>query len=345
MKRLVTLLFLTTGLLVLSCKTSNVPVDTSAESSTASVTAEKNPDFDVYTESITNTDVVFKMVPIEGGSFLLGSPEDEPNREPDEGPRKQVRVDSFWMMETETTWDLFELFIDKDKSATIDYGSDEIRVKADAVTRPSTPYLDPSFGMGKYGYPAISMTQYAALTFCKWLSQVTGKLYRLPTEAEWEYACRAGTNTAYFFGDDASMLDEYAWYWENCNDAYHKVAQKKPNPWGLYDMHGNVAEWTLDQYQADYYSTLEDGASNPWRLPTSLYPRTVRGGSWDDDPEDLRSANRLESKRDWQKRDPQIPKSFWWNTDAPFLGFRVVRPAGEMTTEEIEEFFSMVLDE
>jgi formylglycine-generating enzyme required for sulfatase activity len=330
--------------LIISCKTANVSKDNGKESNEELV-SEGPADFNSYDESIKNTDVVFTMVPIKGGEFLIGSPGDQANREEDEGPQKNVKVDAFWMMEAEATWDLFELFIDKDKSAKIDYGADAIKVKADAVTRPSTPYLDPSFGMGKYGYPAISMTQYAALTFCKWLSQVTGKLYRLPTEAEWEYACKAGTTTAYSFGDDISLIDEYAWYWENCDDSYHKVKQKKPNPWGLYDMHGNVSEWTLDHYQADFYATLQDGQSNPWRLPTSLYPRTVRGGSWDDDLEDLRSSARLESKRDWQKRDPQIPKSFWWNTDAPFLGFRVVRPAKEVTMEEIEEFFSMVLDE
>ena len=303
------------------------------------------PTFEKYTESIAGTDVIYNMVPIPAGEFLLGSPEAEANRNPDEGPQKKVKMDAFWMMETELTWDLFELFIDMEKSALVSYSSDQSKVKADGVTRPSTPYLDPSFGMGKRNYPAISMTQFAALNFCKWLSEVTGKFYRLPTEAEWEYACKAGTTTAYYFGDNIDDLDEYGWYWDNSDDKYHEVGEKKPNPWGLYDMHGNVAEWTLDQYQEDYYTTIEDEAVDPWRIPDSLHPRTVRGGSWDDDPEALRSSNRLMSNRDWQKRDPQIPKSFWWNTDAPFLGFRVVRPAKEMSKEEIEEFFSMVLDE
>jgi formylglycine-generating enzyme required for sulfatase activity len=302
-------------------------------------------DFEVYTESIDGTDVNFKMVPIQEGEFMIGSPEDQASREADEGPQKNVKLEAFYMMETELTWDLYELFIDKDKSATLAYSSDELKVVADAVTRPSTPYLDPSFGMGKRNYPAISMTQYSALVFCKWLSQVTGKFYRLPTEAEWEYACKAGTSTAYSFGDNVDELTDYGWYWDNSDDKYHEVAQKKPNPWGLYDMHGNVAEWTMDQYQEDFYGTIEDGATNPWRIPDNLYPRSVRGGSWDDDPEALRSAARVRSSKDWQKRDPQIPKSFWWNTDAPFLGFRVVRPAKEMSKEEIEEFFSMALDE
>lgn len=305
----------------------------------------KSTGFDKYVESVDSTDVSFTMIPIPAGNFSFGSPDDEANRKEDEGPQKDVQLEAFWMMETEMTWDLFELFIDIDKSAIVGYSSGESKVNADAVTRPSTPYLDPSFGMGKRNYPAISMTQFAALNFCKWLSEVTGKLYRLPTEAEWEYACKAGTTTLYSFGDSLELLDEYGWYWDNSDDKYHEVAQKKPNPWGLYDMHGNVAEWTMDQYQEDYYESIEDGAHNPWRIPTKLHPRAVKGGSWDDDPEALRSSARLMSNLDWQKRDPQIPKSFWWNTDASFLGLRIVRPAKEMTKEEIEEFFSMALDE
>ena len=305
----------------------------------------ENIELDHFVQTIESTDVSFKMILLPEGDFLIGSPENEVNREEDEGPQKKVVMESFYMMETELTWDVFELFIDLEKSATVGYGSEEIKVNADAVTRPSTPYLDPSFGMGKMNYPAISMTQFAALNFCKWISEVTGRLYRLPTEAEWEYACKAGTTTAYSFGDNVEELDKYGWYWDNSDDSYHQVAQKLPNPWGLYDMHGNVAEWTMDQYQADFYNTIQDGASNPWRIPDSLHPRSVKGGSWDDDPEGLRSSARVESSRDWQKRDPQIPKSFWWNTDAPFLGFRLVTPAKEMSKEEIEEFFSMALDE
>ena len=333
------------GIFLYSCKSSKVTSQDDSGSQSGTSEQKTETKLTKYTEVIPGTEVQFNMLPVPGGSFTIGSPESELNRQPDEGPQRKIVMNAFWMMETEATWDLFELFIDMEKSAAVNYGNDEIKNMADAVTRPSTPYLDPSFGMGKDGYPAISMTQFAALTFCKWLSQVTGKLYRLPTEAEWEYACRAGTTTAYSFGDDPSQLDDYAWYYDNSNDSYHKVAQKKPNPWGFYDMHGNVAEWTMDQYQKDFYSTIKDGAVDPWRIPTALHPRTVRGGSWDDDAGMLRSAARLESSPDWQKRDPQIPKSFWWNTDAPFLGFRIVRPAGDYTRKDIEEFFNMALDE
>lgn len=110
-------------------------------------------------------------------------------------------------------------------------------------------------------------------------------------------------------------------------------------------MHGNVMEWTLDQYQADFYASVQDGQVNPWRKPTTLHPRSARGGSWDDDPEDLRSANRTSSTPNWQKRDPQIPKSFWWCSDAPFVGIRLVKPAVQPTKEEQAAFWASVLDE
>lgn len=297
-----------------------------------------------YTDKIPGTKVSFPMTPIPGGEFVIGSPETEKERLANEGPQRTVTIEPFWMGSFEVTYDMYEIFRDKDKDS--DSTRSASAYKIDAVTRPSPPYEDPTFGMGKYGYPAVSMTQYAALIFCKWLTEKTGNFYRLPTEAEWEYACRAGSKTAYFFGDDPAKLDEYAWYYDNSDGAYHKVGSKKPNAWGLYDMHGNVAEWTLDQYQADFYTTLpnDKAALNPWAKPVQLHPRTVKGGSWDDDPEDLRTALRLESKMEWKRRDPQLPKSFWWNTDSPFVGFRLVRPAKPMTKDEIDAFWAMVLD-
>lgn len=309
------------------------------------VQAQEEPAQEIYTDTIPGTDVSFDMVMIPAGEFMMGSPEAEADRGEDEGPQHTVAVEAFWMGKYEVTFDVFEVFreIDRDKDTTRIPGA---TYSADAVTRPSPPYEDPTFGMGKYGYPAGSMTQYSALRFCKWLWEKTGNFYRLPTEAEWEYACRAGTNTAYFFGDDVSQLDEYGWHYENSDETFHKVGEKKPNPWGLYDMIGNVSEWCLDQYQDDYYSGLEDSTHvNPWRRPTTLYPRSVRGGSYDDDPDQLRSANRIGSKDRWKERDPQIPKSFWWNTDSPFVGFRLVSPAKKMTEEEIRMFWRRALDE
>ena len=157
---------------------------------------------------------------------------------------------------------------------------------------------------------------------------MTGKKYRLPTEAEWEYAARAGTKTAYSFGDDASQLGEYAWYKDNSEEQPHLGAQKKANAWGLYDMHGNAAEWTADAYDAEFYKKAGASSAAPFNDGgEALYPHVVRGGSWDDDPARLRSAARRSSEEKWSRRDPQNPKSKWWHTDATFVGFRVVREA------------------
>ncbi len=298
--------------------------------------------FKPYTDTIPGTKVVFQLTPIPGGTFIMGGNEDDPMAEEDEFPAVEAQLDPFWMGTYEVTFDMYEIFRDVDKDSDAARENEEYNVEA--VTRPSPPYEDPTFGMGKYGYPAVSMTQYAALLFCKWLSDKTGNLYRLPTEAEWEYACKSGTNTAYHFGDEVDMLDEYAWYYENSDGGYHKVGTKKPNQWGLYDMHGNVSEWTLGQYQKDYYVSMGDAvALNPWSRPDRLHPRTVKGGSWDDDPEELRCSNRIESDMDWKKRDPQLPKSIWWNTDSPFVGFRIVRPAKQMTEKEIDEYWANIL--
>jgi formylglycine-generating enzyme required for sulfatase activity len=188
--------------------------------------------------------------------------------------------------------------------------------------------------MGKKGYPAICMTQHAARTFCKWLSAKTGRYYRLPTEAEWEYACRAGSTTAYCFGDDPEELEDYAWYFDNTDEGYEKVGKKKPNAWGLYDMHGNVAEWVLDQYDELGYEQLIDDIVDPLAIPTTLYPRVVRGGGWDQYAEDCRSGAREASDEEWKKQDPQLPKSIWYHTDALHVGFRVVRPLVEPSPEE-----------
>jgi formylglycine-generating enzyme required for sulfatase activity len=183
------------------------------------------------------------------------------------------------------------------------------------------------------------MTQLAAKTYCEWLSAKTGIYYRLPTEAEWEYACRAGTTTAYSFGDDPAKLGEYAWYFGNSEEAYHKVGKKKPNPWGLYDMHGNVQEWCLDQYHPDFYARLagKEPVKNPLAVPTEIYGRIVRGGSWDDDAAVLRSAARVPSIPAWKKRDPQFPQSVWYLTDADGVGFRLVRPLRVPSQLEIDK--------
>lgn len=317
----------------ISCKTSAPVVNSTSEKAQARET---------YTEHIPDTQVTFDMVSIPKGTFMMGSPETEEGRDPDEGPVKQVGVDGFYMGKYEVTWELFELFFAQNKELFKNLDPQQLN-SVDAITRPSPPYEDPSRGMGKEGYPAISMSTYSALVFCKWLSTVTGRFYRLPTEAEWEYAAKAGTHTAYSFGDDVSKLGEYAVYYENSDNNYAKVGTKLPNPWGLYDMHGNVAEWTLDEYKADALATT--GNTNPWVQPTVIHPRVVKGGSWDDDAKDLRSSARYASSIGLQKSDPQIPKSFWWYTDSNFIGFRLMSPTIQPSEEEQKKFWQTVLDE
>jgi len=293
-------------------------------------------DFVSYHDTIPGTTVTFDMVSVPGGTFMMGSEAGEKNHRDDESPQHKVIVDSFWIGKFEVTWDEYELFV----FPQLEKENKNV-AGVDAVSRPTPPYVDMSFGMGKRGYPAVNMTQYAALMYCKWLWSKTGDFYRLPTEAEWEFACRAGTQTTYSFGNDETQLGDYAWYNKNSKNKYQKVGTKKPNPWGLYDMHGNVAEYTLDQYVSDYYSSSKESpAINPWAAPSTLYPRVARGGAWNSDAANLRSAARMGSDPDWKQRDPQSPKSDWWNTDASFAGFRLVRPLKKPTKEQIEKYFA-----
>ena len=285
-----------------------------------------------YKQSIAGTDVDFDMVPIRSGVFTMGSPNSEKGHKPDEGPQHQVRIEPFWMGKREVTWDEYDIWsfnLDIQRRKVLRQKPGRTDPAADAVTRPTKPYTDMTFDMGHDGFPAICMTQLAAKMYCKWLSAKTGHFYRLPTEAEWEYACRAGTTTAYSFGDDPKKLGDYAWFDKNSDEKYHKVGLKKPNPWGLYDMHGNVAEWVLDQYRPDFYAELakkKQPVTEPLALPTKVYGRVVRGGSWDEDAADARSAAREFSVPEWKIQDPQIPQSIWYFTDAKHVGFRVVRP-------------------
>ncbi|ASZ10416.1 formylglycine-generating enzyme family protein [Chitinophaga pendula] len=290
--------------------------------------------FTPYEQQIPGTDLKFKMVPIQGGSFLMGSPAGEQGRGTDEGPQQQVKISPFWMGACEVTFDEYDIYADAEKDKT---------PTPDGMTRPSPPYIDLTLGMGKSGgYPANSMSQYGALMYCRWLYAKTGIFFRLPTEAEWEYACRAGSTTAYPFGKDAGVLKDYAWYAGDSENKYHKVGQLKPNAWGLYDMLGNVGEWTMDQY--DEHFLEKAGKENPWNKPTAKTSRTIKGGNYQDTADKLRSAARLKSDPNWNRRDPQIPKSKWWNADAPFIGFRVVRPQQQPTPAEAAEFYETMID-
>jgi formylglycine-generating enzyme required for sulfatase activity len=213
---------------------------------------------------------------------------------------------------------------------------------------------DPSFTFEKGEnprQPAVTMTQHSAKQYTKWLSRISGHQYRLPSEAEWEHACRAGTTTAYSFGDDPSELGEYAWYYDNSDETTHPVGKKKPNPWGLYDIHGNVAEWVLDELLEDGYQSLagkRHTAAEAIVWPKQLYPRVVRGGHWDDFAPACRSAARLGSNDpEWKAEDPNIPLSPWWFTSDPArgVGFRIVRSLDEMPRAEMARYWEADVDE
>ncbi len=293
--------------------------------------------FSAYQQKVPGSNLSFKMVPVNGGSFLMGSNGSEPNRDPDEGPQKNVAISPFYMGACEVTRDEYDVFY---KDETVSQNSD-----VDAVTRPSAQYVDLSWGMGKEGgYPVNSMSQRGALMYCRWLYHKTGIFYRLPTEAEWEYACRAGTTTAFYFGDDVSQVDKYAWSKQNSGGKFQKVGQKLPNAWGLYDMMGNVSEWTLDHYDAKTLEKMPDNAKDPVVAPTAAkYPKVLRGGGFTDEPIYMRSANRFKSDPSWNRRDPQIPKSKWWLTEAMWVGFRVVRPVNQPSKKEAEAFYDSYL--
>lgn len=307
-----------------------------------------------YVEKIPGTPVSFNLAPIPGGKFLMGSPDTEKKRKKDEGPQFTVEVDPFWMSTCAVTQAEYNLFLDN-YSRLAGVGAPAIPKDklADAVTYP-TPMYTLEAGpvlerMGQGGkFPAVIMSQFAARQYTKWLSKKTGHFYRLPTEAEWEYAARAGTTTAYSFGDDPKQLPDHEWFIDNSDKAgdgaYREVGTKKPNPWGLYDMHGNVANWCIDAYAEDWYKQF-GGKTVKWteciNWPKEQYPRVIRGGSWQSDPEQCRSASRIGSNLKMNIKDPQLPQSPHWLSDGFWIGFRVISPVKEPTEAEKHRYWDV----
>ena len=238
------------------------------------------PDPEAYEEKIPGTLVTFEMIPLAAGS-TGGETSDSASPT---GP--------LWFGRTEVTWDAYDVFVyELDKEGGL--------AEVDAISRPSKPYVLPGENFGHQGNPALGMTFMAAQEYAKWLSARTSKTYRLPTEEEWEHACRLGQK-------GAPALEEQAWHWENAEDQAHKVASLAPDALGLHDMLGNAAEWAL----------AADGTP------------VIKGGAWDDNAEDVDCDARETQTPAWNATDPQLPKSTWWLSDAPFLGFRLVREAG-----------------
>ena len=270
-----------------------------------------------YKAEIPGTDVPYEMVPIPAGKFTMG----DNARGKDEAPEHEVAIEPFWMAVREVTWNEYRLFM----FATLSGEVAGNNIAVDAVSRPTKPYVEMSFGMGTEGYPAISMTHHAASKYAEWLSAKTGHFYRLPTEAEWEYACKANAPAP-------TDLAEVAVFKKG---QYVQVGTKKPNAFGLYDMLGNVMEWTTDQYYADAYKDPK-----PWYPSKTSYPHTARGGSWADKPERVNCTARFPSDASWKQQDPNLPKSIWYHTDALGLGFRLIRPLKVPAVEEMHRYWN-----
>lgn len=250
-----------------------------------------------FTEELEGTTVTFDMIPVPKGKLTRPDPGD---------PARSVEteVGGFFMSKLEVTWDVYDIYVYR-----LDEADPDAQPESDAQARPSKPYLPPDRGFGHAGFPAISMTANAAQEFCKWLSQKTGRKYRLPTEDEWEFVCRAGqpTSKEAASGEKASdervkELEKIAWFKSNSPEQTQEAGKKEPNAWGFHDMLGNAQEWVIGR----------DGKP------------TTKGGGYDDPAEDLVPEKRQSYDPSWQSRDPQIPKSKWWLSDGPFCGVRVV---------------------
>ncbi len=341
-----------------------------------------------YKTTLPGSDLEFEMIPVPGGMFMMGSPDSEADRESTEGPQFEVQMEPFWIGKYEVTWAEYHQFMALYKSfkkmealrlllspeSAADPRQEEQHKKlkmllgkhqtlkthvanqvepADAITAPTELY-EPSITY-QYGdeprQPAVTMTQYAAKHYTKWLSKATGQYYRLPTDVEWEYACRAGTKTAYPFGDDPALLGEYAWFADNSEGELQKVGTKKPNPWGIHDMLGSVGEWVLDAQAEDGFARFngqQPKASEAVIWPTEVSPRVVRGGHWDAEAKACRSASRWSSDDEtWKEEDPNIPLSPWWFTSEPAhsVGFRVVRPLNTPSQDELNKVWEADVDD
>ncbi|MCD6347098.1 MAG: SUMF1/EgtB/PvdO family nonheme iron enzyme [Bacteroidales bacterium] len=310
-----------------------------AEVFTSAATVEK---FENFTETIPESPVSFNMIAIPGGSFTIGSPTSELYRDDDEGPTKEITISKFFMSEIEVSWDEYMAFYAQTAGEGRSTDTEGVRKNSsnlDAIVGATPPYGQPDHGWGMGKHPVISISFHAAETYCRWLSKVTGKTYRLPTEAEWEYAARGGTKGPYFFDvnpkkvmkkglfsskGDTTTINTYVVYRENSSLKTQEPDFVQSNPFALKNMLGNVAEFCQDWYSDDAYNNLPDGALNPTG-PLSGSEHVIRGGSYKSTADELRCANRDSTRTaTWLRTDPQIPKSIWWFSDCFYVGFRVV---------------------
>lgn len=300
--------------------------------------------FTAFEEKIPGTMLSFQMQAIPGGIFNMGSPENEPFRKEDESPVHKVTVSPFFMAEVEVTWDQYWAFyantMSEGRTPPETVYANNSNPNVDAISGPTPPFGFPDQGWGGGNRPAITMTHYAAETFCQWLSKKTGKKYRLPTEAEWEYAARGGTETPYFFAGSpkdfsdkgfwrkffdakTDSISQYVIYSKNSKNKTQEPSAVKANPFGLKNMLGNTMEYCADKYATDAYTKAGSNASDPIAKEGEEY--VVRGGNYTSDASDVRCAARSFTKNEaWLKTDPQQPKSIWWYSDIRGIGFRVV---------------------
>ena len=207
--------------------------------------------------------IKLEMVKIPTGSFLMGSVDNDESAYRNEKPQHPVNLQEFYLGKYPITQEQYQAIMGN----------------------------NPSYFENNPKNPVENISWNDAQSFCQNLSEKTGKKYRLPSEAEWEYACRAGTQTRYYFGDDVTQLGEYAWYYGHSDSKTHPVGEKKPNNWGLYDMYGNVREWCEEGWHKNYEEAPKDGTAwNDNHSQTNC--RVVRGGSWNGYPKHCRSAYR-----------------------------------------------------
>ncbi len=249
-----------------------------------------------FTDKLPGTAVSWEMVAIPGGTLkgFKANKDAEP---------KDVVIKPFFMAKLETTWDTYSIYYN-----ALDIADRKEATRLiEAKVRPSKPYESPMFNFGEAGFPALASTRHAAVKYCEWLSEKTGRTYRLPTPAEWEWAARGGAETL-----TAEQIKEMAWFNGNSSsDEFpdgktHPAGKLKPNGYGLHDMFGNVCEWVLDPG--------EDALTNP----------VAAGGSWKSKLDSLSPSYRQNQTKNWNVRDPQDPKSKWWLSDGNFVGIRVV---------------------
>ncbi len=254
---------------VASCLAACVTVPRAPQAETTPAPAPSAATLQPFVQQIAGSAVSFEMVPLPAS------------------PDGSIRA--CWVGKTEVPWELFDICVFKlDQKAGVPGA-------ADAVTRPTKPYISVDRGFGHNGWPAISMSFRGATAFCEWLSAMTGRHYRLPSVAEWEYICgRAGI--------DASELPAAAWYATNAKGRTHKVASATADDSGLHDIYGNVGEWAVQS----------DGVG------------VVVGGCFSDDAAHVGCAARAADTPAWNDSDPQFPKSQWWLADANFVGMRLI---------------------